>query len=221
MLFTALFLSALSSSSATPTQFFPDAVTTLFSDIGKNNPQTVLDIMTEFAHERCRSLTAERDGEITGLSGRLCGLTAKVAALESEKVALRERLSRGYVDFLRASRNLCIRGVLELCEARLSSVRVSRFASRTSVWMEIFRYYPTCFDRITAYDSAITVTGAAQVIAGIFQDASTAIHHYGINGVQLGRRAFSPEGQAILKGIMDFFPIQYTEDEDPRHRTIG
>ncbi len=68
--------------------------------------------------------------------------------------------------------------------------------------------------RITTYDSSITITAAAQVNAGVLQNGNTAIHYYGIHGVPVGERAFTPEKQAILKGITDFLPIQYTEDED-------
>jgi hypothetical protein len=221
----SLCLSVLLSISATSTQFFPNAVKKLlFSDMDKSD---IFEAMNVFAQEHCLGLTAEknaeiakrdleiakRDGEIVGLSGRLSGLTAEKVALESEKVALNERLSRGHVDFLRVSRNLCIRGVLELAEARLSQRVVSQSATRTFVWTEILQYYPTCFSGITAYDSSITVSRAAQVIAGVFQNSNTAIH--GINAVPIGARAFNSEQQAILKGIMDFLPIQYTEDEDP------
>jgi hypothetical protein len=220
---TALCFSALLSASASSTLFsFPNTLKNKWCDIAKNNPEFALEMMTELAQERFLRLTAEKDGQVTGLTGQLngltgqiTGLTAQVTALESEKVVLNERLGLGHVEFLKASRNLCVRGVLEMCEARYSQQSVANGASPISVWIEIFRQYPSCFRCITDFDKNITSWRAAQVIAGIYTNASIALHHYGIDAVPLGSRAYSPEQRAILKGIMQFLPIKFTEVEDP------
>ena len=79
--------------------------------------------------------------------------------------------------------------------------------------MDIFQNYATCFSRITAYDGTITASQEQHRSFLVFLHANTVIHHYGINGVPLGAR-YSPEEQAILKGIMDLLPIQ-RGGEDP------
>jgi hypothetical protein len=194
---------------------FSNALKAVWSNAAKIDPVNALDLVSEVVNSHIRCINAEKDGKIVGLTGTIAGLSMQVEALECEKKSLNDMLGRANVDFLRASRSLSIRGVLSLFEARYTTMRVENCVSRASVWEDIFRRFPFCLRSIVAYDPTMTSNRAAQLIAGIFQNANIAIHSFGLNAIPLGKGTFTPDILAVLKGIMDNLPISYTEVDDP------